>query len=391
MSSADGSNRRFITDYAATLVDCVGNAHQDNYDVRRFGPEPSPSELPTASLTKRRSWLRRHRAEPNRPDTTGLVSKDEVKYLLNIGLEFAAPHLDQLQWLDQRLADDESRDLLRQLIAFRALGYHCVKLPTNRPELWADIQRLERMAEGSETIPANFLGWELPKLDLQSIGFPIQLFFLPYGAVILFLLQQYCCQTSAGPIEVRDGDVVVDAGGCWGDTAIYFSFKVGSRGKVFSFEFLPENLAIYRRNLELNPELAQRIELLPHPVWSSGGKELFVAGNGPGTTVTPTRKSADDAVVSTMSIDQLLDRPDVTRIDFIKMDIEGAELAALHGAEQTLKRFRPRLAITVYHQLPDFWEIPQYIDSLGLGYRFYLRHFTIHSEETVLFAESNQS
>jgi hypothetical protein len=91
-----------------------------------------------------------------------------------------------------------------------------------------------------------------------------------------------------------------------------------------------------------------------------------------------------------MAIDQLLDRPDVTRIDFIKMDIEGAELAALHGAEQTLKRFRPKLAITVYHQLADFWEIPQYIESLGLGYRFYLRHFTIHAEETVLFAESDQ-
>jgi len=51
-----------------------------------------------------------------------------------------------------------------------------------------------------------------------------------------------------------------------------------------------------------------------------------------------------------------------------------------------LRKFQPRLAITVYHRLRDFWEIPQYHRSLGLGYRFYLRHFTTHAEETVLFA-----
>jgi hypothetical protein len=45
----------------------------------------------------------------------------------------------------------------------------------------------------------------------------------------------------------------------------------------------------------------------------------------------------------------------------------------------------PKLAITVYHDFKDFWEIPQFLDRLGLGYRFYLRHFTIHEEERVLF------
>ena len=54
--------------------------------------------------------------------------------------------------------------------------------------------------------------------------------------------------------------------------------------------------------------------------------------------------------------------------------------------ESVLRQFRPKLAITVYHDFKDFWEIPQFLDRLGLGYRFYLRHFTIHAEETVLFA-----
>jgi hypothetical protein len=72
-------------------------------------------------------------------------------------------------------------------------------------------------------------------------------------------------------------------------------------------------------------------------------------------------------------------------VDFIKMDIEGAEMQALRGAEESIRRFRPKMAITVYHSLEDFWEIPKWIAQLGLGYRFYLRHFTIHQEETVLF------
>ena len=73
-------------------------------------------------------------------------------------------------------------------------------------------------------------------------------------------------------------------------------------------------------------------------------------------------------------------------VDFIKMDIEGAESEALEGAKQTIRAFHPKLAISVYHKLDDFWTIPKYIDQLGMGYRFYLRHFTIHREETVLFA-----
>jgi hypothetical protein len=68
------------------------------------------------------------------------------------------------------------------------------------------------------------------------------------------------------------------------------------------------------------------------------------------------------------------------------MDIEGAELPALRGAEATLRAFRPKLAIALYHRLDDFIDIPAYLDGLGLGYAFFLGHFTIHSEETVLFA-----
>ena len=74
------------------------------------------------------------------------------------------------------------------------------------------------------------------------------------------------------------------------------------------------------------------------------------------------------------------------RVDFIKLDIEGAELRTLKGAEHTLNRFRPSLAISLYHSLDDFVAIPAFLRNLNLNYGFYLDHFTTHREETVLFA-----
>jgi FkbM family methyltransferase len=71
---------------------------------------------------------------------------------------------------------------------------------------------------------------------------------------------------------------------------------------------------------------------------------------------------------------------------FISMDIEGAELEALKGAETSIKASRPDLAICVYHAPDHLWKIPLYLTSLGIGYRFYLRNYTTFTSETVLYA-----
>ena len=68
------------------------------------------------------------------------------------------------------------------------------------------------------------------------------------------------------------------------------------------------------------------------------------------------------------------------------MDIEGAELLALNGAIETIKKFKPKLAIAIYHSMSDFISIPKWIDDLNLGYKLYLDHYTIHTEETILYA-----
>ena len=68
------------------------------------------------------------------------------------------------------------------------------------------------------------------------------------------------------------------------------------------------------------------------------------------------------------------------------MDIEGAELEALKGAEKTIRADRPDLGICVYHSPSHLWEIPLYLHGLGVGYRLYLRNYTSLTGETVLYA-----
>ena len=68
------------------------------------------------------------------------------------------------------------------------------------------------------------------------------------------------------------------------------------------------------------------------------------------------------------------------------MDIERAEYGALQGARDTLQRYRPRLALCVYHYPKDFVQLARLIHGTKPGYRFYLAHAARHAEETVLFA-----
>lgn len=70
----------------------------------------------------------------------------------------------------------------------------------------------------------------------------------------------------------------------------------------------------------------------------------------------------------------------------IKMDIEGSELRALEGAKQLIQKYKPRLAICIYHRPEDVTDILQYIRTLVPEYKLYIRHHAINQCETVVYA-----
>lgn len=74
------------------------------------------------------------------------------------------------------------------------------------------------------------------------------------------------------------------------------------------------------------------------------------------------------------------------KIDFIKMDIENAEMKALEGAKNVLLTQRPQLAISIYHSDEQFYEIPCFLNELLDNYEFHIRHYSDRLVETVLYA-----
>jgi FkbM family methyltransferase len=81
------------------------------------------------------------------------------------------------------------------------------------------------------------------------------------------------------------------------------------------------------------------------------------------------------------TIDNLIDE----KIDFIKLDIEGAEQDAIKGAKQTIINYTPILAICIYHKANDWYKIPQLVLEINPNYDLYLRHYMEGIFETVLY------
>ena len=162
---------------------------------------------------------------------------------------------------------------------------------------------------------------------------------------------------------------------------------------VYSFEFIPSNISVFKKNLSLNPHLKNRIKLVQKPLSDVSDNSYYFKDVGPGSKIDAEQFEGYDGIITSISIDDFVEEYNLTSVDYIKMDIEGAEPIALKGAIETIKKFKPKLAIAIYHStgkhgMDDFVNIPAYINNLDLGYKLYLGHYTIHSEETVLFAIS---
>jgi FkbM family methyltransferase len=316
--------------------------------------------------------------------------KQQIGFLLKdlgfIGSVDVNKHYASFEWLYDRLEDQQSKKLLLDLLGYWKLGYARVKLPLCNWGYIAGIEAVKKLADCSEPIKPGFLNWELCRYNLASLGYPIELHFIASAIYIDFVLQQYKYRSGEVSVGAANGDVVIDAGGCWGDTALYFAHEAGEQGKVYVCEFIPNNIKIMQRNFDLNPALKERIQLVPNPVWKTSGKKMYFVDKGPASMISDTQNPAYDQQTETISIDDLVAKENIQKLDMIKMDIEGAEISALEGAMDSIRRFRPKLAICVYHNLSDFFEVPRMIHELQLGYKFYLGHYTHMAGETVLFA-----
>ena len=293
---------------------------------------------------------------------------------------------DRLEKIYQEL-NQKGKSLIVELIAYRILGYKKIKLTRNDKQFNDAIKLGKSLADKNDTYDPHFMHFILEKFNLTSIGYDIKLYFGSLGVTIDFIIEQYAYKLeNKRLVQVEDGDYVIDAGGCWGDTALYFAHKAGNSGKVYSFEFIPDNIKLFNINKSLNPNLENQIELVPHPISNISDTNIYFKDDGPGSKIEVFPFEGQTGSTTTLSIDDFVKRNNIVKIDFIKMDIEGAESEALIGAINTITKFRPKLAIAIYHSMEDFVSIPAWILDLNLDYEIFIDHFTIHSEETICFA-----
>ena len=87
-------------------------------------------------------------------------------------------------------------------------------------------------------------------------------------------------------------------------------------------------------------------------------------------------------IVNTNTLDNVIGDEKVTGI---KIDIEGAESSMLLGSEKTIKRDRPIILLAIYHRWDDLFKLQDYLMSLNLNYKFYLRHYSLSVAKTILY------
>ncbi len=186
--------------------------------------------------------------------------------------------------------------------------------------------------------------------------------------------------------HVDGKEVFADIGCCDGMSSVQFMKWSDGKGRCLCFEPDKHNIELVKNNMVAKGMSEDDYRLIPKGAWDEETTLSFVAAGTGASHVSGVyggQDASDTVLIDVTTIDKALEGEDVT---FIKMDIEGAELNALKGAEKTIREKKPKLAICVYHKAEDIWEIPQFILGLREDYKFYLRHYSFEASETVLYA-----
>jgi len=144
----------------------------------------------------------------------------------------------------------------------------------------------------------------------------------------------------------RPGDCVLDIGANVGDWTLPMALRVGRQGRVIAFEPVPYLAETVAKTARVNRH--DWVEVLPLALGSTDGTAEFSVerGNSGGSRLGRMSGDFSHITVKTARLDTLVSaRPDIERIDFVKIDVEGFEVQVLEGARETLARFRPPLLI----------------------------------------------
>ncbi|MBN8886286.1 MAG: FkbM family methyltransferase [Rudaea sp.] len=302
-----------------------------------------------------------------------------------ISLNWLREHATELWTTRCLLADDLSRLLYDFSLILRTTSHRHFLYPRMD---YDDLARLNKAIPFSMAgLPEDYLGLPLQICDLTlnvsgSEGVNMQVICNSQLLDGINYYRQYFVTREGEDISPKTGEVVLDCGACIGDYSVIFAAMVGPSGQVHAFDPLPLHNRYCDLQSQLNPNLAQVMHFNTEAV---GKRTSKAKQNAIGLDrITPGLR-VEDSAFDFISLDDYA-KNRLNRVDYIKMDIEGAEMDALAGAENIIRTFKPRLAISGYHKPSDLWEIPQKIMSLNPGYKLTFGHHSQVRWESVFYA-----
>jgi len=184
------------------------------------------------------------------------------------------------------------------------------------------------------------------------------------------------------PALFHRGTAFID-GGCLDCRTAYLfvNWCSGEYSKIFAFEPDPVSYSICEKNI-LERKL-ENFHLVRAGLSDHTGTVHFRSALYGCSHIVEGGEETNVVAIPVTTVDSTVKDE---RIGFIKLDIEGAEFDALHGAKGVIVRDKPLLAISVYHRTGDMLAIMDYLRNLVPKYRFWLRHYSIGAADTVLYA-----
>jgi FkbM family methyltransferase len=278
------------------------------------------------------------------------------------------------------MSDEYSKNLFVELLAMQMLGETRMQLSSFTRDLVESYEKAsDQISDSAESL--KVYKWILKKINLNNPS--ITFFTSPEALNIASVDRLYCYKRGGIVVDVVAGDTVIDAGIGWGDTVVYLASKAMSNdgNKYYAFDIVEEGLLALKKQLGLNPQITNVVPVLK--ALSDKNGEVFISDeSSPGSRV---EGASTGRSISSITIDSFVFEQKCEKVNFIKMDIEGSEIPALNGARETIRRHKPKLAISVYHKWDDLKIIPRLINDACPSYKFYLDCTTGFGGEAVLY------
>ena len=280
----------------------------------------------------------------------------------------------------QLLEDDLSKLLFDTAMVVRCTSHRKFYFP--RIDYDDLIEVSNRAPFAHADLPTEYLGLPLYVFDARVANRSDLLKLIsPESSLHLFnSYRQYFARR--GPFELGParGDIVLDCGACIGETSVIFGSIVGAEGEVHLFDPIPIHIRFCNEQAVMNPAVARTLHINTLAV---GDVTRAVSGSKADAAQISPGGLAIDSFAMTRIDDYA---KNLRRVDFIKMDIEGAEMSALSGAAGAIQEYQPRLAISAYHKYDDLWVIPDKIKSLNSRYKLFFGHHSPIAYESVYYA-----